>query len=179
LLEKGRELLEKSKMPESFLGDAILMANQISNREESSKSKSAWEKFDGSSPWKVEHEFGENIELTVDGEQGVFLGYAGQDGKIFKILRLRDQKVIATREVKFEKKAIEKIGHLMDKMEPELQNLDADNTEVVGDEGEDGANGAEGASATVGVRRSERVHKPLERYSLIVGRSGRKRALIF
>ena len=72
----------------------MLMANQMKNREEREESKNPWEQFGkGSKPWKVEHELGEKVVFTVGGGSGIFLGYAGQDGKMFKILRLSDKRV--------------------------------------------------------------------------------------
>jgi hypothetical protein len=72
LLKKGEEVWKEGKMSKSFWGEAVLMASQIRNREGSTNSRSAWEKFDGSKPWKVEHAFGEKVEFSIGGDQGIF-----------------------------------------------------------------------------------------------------------
>jgi hypothetical protein len=62
----------------------------------STNSKSAWERFSGSTPWKKEHAFEEKVAFSDGGEQGIFMEYASQDGRTLKALRLRDKKVCVT-----------------------------------------------------------------------------------
>jgi hypothetical protein len=184
LLKKGEEMWKESKMPTRFWGDAVPMANQIRKREGSTDSKSAWEQFDGSKPWKVEHDFGEKVELSVTGEQGLFLGYVGQDGRMFKILRLKDKKMIMCKDVKFAKKPkVESDNDLTDELKMELQKSETDNTIAVGAESgksnaKDGARD-KAVKPAGGVQRSVREHKPPERLSMFVGDRSRKGPLRF
>jgi hypothetical protein len=169
LLKKGEELLKESKLPKSFLGDAVQMANQTRNREESADSKSAWEKFDGNSSWKAEHDFGEKVEFSVGGEQGLFLGYAGQDGRTFKILRLKDRKVIVCKDVKFAKKPKGEGDDLTADLEMELQKSSEDIAEAVTGARTGGADRSDKAVGAGAVRRSDREHKPPDRLTLFAG----------
>ena len=156
LLARGEEILNESKLPKSFWGDAVLLANQMINREKSEGTRSAWEKFDGKQTWEVKHKLGEKVEFSVGGGSGIFLGYAGQDGKVFKILRLKDKKVFVTKSVEFQPKPKMKpqtsSEDLAEELEEEQLKSEEETPQTVG--------------ATGGVRRSERERKPPERLSL-------------
>lgn len=104
LPKRGEEPLEKRKLPKHFWGDAVQMANQVTNRYMNTKSKSAWERLDRSKSKKKEHAFEKKVDLSIGGEQGIFLGSASQDGRTFKVLRLRNKKVSVTKNVTFEKR---------------------------------------------------------------------------
>jgi hypothetical protein len=114
----------------------------------------------------------------------LFLRYVGQDGRMFKILRLKDKKVIMCKDVKFAKKPkMESDNDLTDELEMELQKSEMDNTIAV--EAESGKSNAEGGAGNKavkpagGVRRSVREDKPPERLSLFVGDRSRKGPLRF
>jgi hypothetical protein len=170
LLAKGEELLKESKLSAKFWGDAFQLANQIKNREKSEGTRSAWEKFDGRQSWKVEHKLGQKVEICFgDGDQGVFLGYAGQDGKTFKILRLRDKKVFVTESVKFEAKSKVKLKPGEDPTEELELLLKEETSEAVGDGAVrvDRSGGASGADGDTGaIRRTERERRPPNRLTL-------------
>jgi hypothetical protein len=68
------------------------------------KSKSAWERLDSSKSKKKEHAFEKKVDLSIEGEQGIFLGSASQDGRTFKVLHLRNKKVSVTKNMTFEKR---------------------------------------------------------------------------
>jgi hypothetical protein len=99
-------------------------------------------------------------------------------------MRLRDRKVIVTKQVKFaKKKELDECEDLLPELEPPQKTKEADKTKAVGvQSGKAGAeNGAGDTVKPVGaVRRSEREHKPPERLSLFVGPDrGRKAPLRF
>lgn len=161
LLERAAEALTTAKMDETFWGEAVGMANVSRNREKQEGSRSPWEKFDKSSQWTVEHTFGEEVKVNGGKEKGVFVGYAGRDGKSFRVLRVGDGKVIVTKDVNFKKD--EKKGCLEDAFDP----ADGVEGDQAGPEDKPQENQeAVGATDVGAARKSTRVHKPPNRLSL-------------
>lgn len=164
LLKKADKALKQTKLSESLWREAVGMANVSRNREkEDENSRSPWEKFDKSSPWKVEHVFGEKVDFNKGSEKGIFVGYAGQDGKSFRVLRLKNGEVVVTKEVKFkhDERKTEEYEDLID-LESEVEG---DQVQKEKNDETAEAVGAEAGGARA-VRRSERERKPPEKLSL-------------